>query len=146
MAFVLGKDCKLYRNTGSYGTPTWNEIPNVKDLGLDLETSEADVTTRGNNGWEAVVAALNRGGINFQMVYDTADPDFVALRDAYLNKTTTEFAVMDGDITVSGKQGLRATCMMVTFSMTENLEEAVMVDVAIKPTYAANAPSWYTVP
>ncbi len=146
MAFVLGKDCKLYRNTGSYGTPAWNEIPNCKDLTLNLETSEADVTTRGNNGWEAVVAALNRGSIDFQMVYDTADQDFTAVRDAYLNKGTIEFAVMDGDIAVSGKQGLRATCMTTNFSMSQPLEEAVTVDVSIKPTYAANAPSWYTVP
>jgi hypothetical protein len=58
MAFVLGKDCKLYRNTGSFGTPAWNEIPNVKDLAKNFETSEADVTTRGNNGWEATVPAL----------------------------------------------------------------------------------------
>ncbi len=146
MPFVLGKDCKLYRNTGSYGTPAWNEIPNVKDLAKNFETSEADVTTRGNAGWEAVVPALNRGSIDFQMVYDTADAGFVAIRDAYLNKTAVEYAVMDGDITVSGKQGLRATCMVTNFSMTQNLEEAVTVDVSIKPTYAANAPSWYTVP
>lgn len=146
MAFVLGKDCKLYRNTGSFGTPAWNEIPNVKDLAKNFETSEADVTTRGNNGWEATVPALNRGSIDFHMVYDTADAGFVAIRDAYLNKTPVEYAVMDGDITVSGKQGLRATCMVINFSMTQNLEEAVTVDVSIKPTYAANAPFWYTVP
>jgi hypothetical protein len=63
-----------------------------------------------------------------------------------LNKTPIEFAVMDGDIAVSGKQGLRATCMITNFSMSQPLEEAVTVDVSIKPTYAANAPSWYTVP
>jgi hypothetical protein len=28
-------------------------MTNVKDLSLNVETGEADVTTRGNNGWEA---------------------------------------------------------------------------------------------
>jgi hypothetical protein len=145
MGFVLGKDCKLYRNVNTYASPSWNEIPNCKDLDLNLETSEADVTTRGNNGWEAVVAALNRGSIDFQMVYDTADVDFAAIRDAYLFKGTIEFAVLDGDHTVAGTQGLRATCMVINFGISQPLEEAVTVDVSIKPTYAANAPSWYTI-
>ena len=32
MAIRLGLNAKLYRNTGSYASPTWNEIGNVKDV------------------------------------------------------------------------------------------------------------------
>jgi hypothetical protein len=145
MAVKLGLDAKLYRNTGTYSSPTWNDIPNVKDVTLNLEAGEADVTTRGNNGWRATVATLKDGSIEFDMVWDTADTDFAAIRDAFLNRTAIEFAVMDGDITVVGSQGLRATCMVTKFSRSEPLEEAIMVSVTIKPTYSANAPSWLVV-
>ena len=44
MAVKLGLDAKLFHNTGSYATPTWDEITNVRDLTLNLEAGEADVT------------------------------------------------------------------------------------------------------
>ena len=56
MGIKLGMEAKLYRNTGTYALPTWVELTNVKDLTLNLEAGEADVTTRGNAGWRATVA------------------------------------------------------------------------------------------
>lgn len=146
MSEVLGMNAKLYRNTGSYGTPVWNEIPNVRDLTLNLETSEADATTRANAGWEATVTALKRGSIDFEMVWDTADDDFTAIKDAYFNNTSIDIAAMDGDIAVSGKQGLRAVFAVSGFSRQEPLVDVLKVNVTIKPTYSANPPIWYTVP
>jgi hypothetical protein len=146
MAVKLGLDARLYRNTGTYASPTWNEIKNVKDVTLSLETSEADVTTRGNSGWRATVATLKDGSIEFEMVWDTDDDDFAVIRDAFLNRAAIEFAVMDGDITVSGSQGLRALCVVTNFSRNEALEEAITVSVTVKPTYSVNPPSWVVVP
>lgn len=145
MASVLGMNCKAYRNTASYASPTWNEIVNVRDLSLSLEADEADVTTRGNNGWKATVQTLKDATVEFQMVWDTADADFTAFQEAFLDNTTIECAFMDGPISTNGQQGLRATFMVTNFSRTENLTEAVMVDVSLKVTYADNAPAWYTV-
>ena len=146
MAVKLGLDARLYRNTGTYAAPIWNEIKNVKDVTLNLEAGEADVTTRSNAGWRATVATLKDGSIEFEMVWDTADDDFAAIRDAFLNRGAIEFAVMDGDITTSGSQGLRATCMVTSFSRNEALEEAITVSVTVKPTYSVNPPSWIVVP
>ena len=68
MPVKLGLDAKLFQNTGTYATPTWDEITNVRDLTLNLEAGEADVTTRGNAGWRATVATLKDGSIEFEMV------------------------------------------------------------------------------
>ena len=145
MANVLGMNCKLYRNTGTYASPTWNEVVNVKDLTLNLEKGEADVTTRGNDGWRATEGTLKDGSIEFQMVWDTDDADFTAIQGGYFDGTDIEFAVMDGDITDAGSQGLRATMQITSFSRSEPLEEAVSVSVTAKPTYSDNAPEWMTV-
>ncbi len=146
MSFVLGKDAKLYRNSGSYGSPTWTLISNVRDLGLGLEKGEADVTTRAGNGWEQVVAALKSASIEWGMVWDTADANFTAIRNSFLNDTVIEFLVLDGAVATTGSQGLRAECMVQRFRRNENLREAVVVDVSAKPTYSTNAPSWWTTP
>ena len=146
MSIRLGMEAKLYRNTGTYGAPVWAEVGNVRDLTLNLEAGEADVTTRANDGWRATVATLKEGSIEFEMVWDTADAHFTAIQDAFFNNTSVEFAVMDGDITVAGTQGLRATMSITNFSRSEPLEEAVTASVSAKPTFAANAPEWMTIP
>ena len=146
MAVKLGLDAKLYRNTGTYATPVWDEITNVRDVTLNLESGEADVTTRGNAGWRATVATLKDGSIEFEMVWDSDDTDFTAIRDAFLNKTAVELAVLDGDVVTTGSQGLRASFMVTSFSRNEPLEEAITVSVTMKPTYSANPPEWMTIP
>jgi hypothetical protein len=82
------------------------------------------------------------------MVWDTADADFTAIRDAFLNNTTIEFAIMDGLISgvgSSGSQGLRALFRIASFSRDEALEEAITVSVTAKPTYSINPPTWMTI-
>ena len=76
------------------------------------------------------------------MVWDTADAGFSAMQQAFFANTPIEFAVMDGDINDPSSEGLRATFDIFSFTRNEALEEAIMVDVTIKPTYAANAPQW----
>jgi hypothetical protein len=141
----LGMEAKLYRNDGTYAAPTWTEMLNVKDLTLNLEAGEADVTTRGNAGWRATIASLKDGSIEFDMVWDTADASFTAIKDAFFAGTTIDFAVMDGDVAGSGSQGLRAEMSITGFSRSEALEEAMMVSVTAKPTYSVNPPEWMVV-
>jgi hypothetical protein len=148
MPAKLGLDAKLYRNSGTYATPGWDVIGNVRDLTLNLETGEADVSTRGNNGWRATVGTLKDASLEFEMVWDTADADFTSIRDAFLNNTTIEFAIMDGLISgvgSSGSQGLRALFRIASFSRNEALEEAITVSVTAKPTYSINPPAWMTI-
>jgi predicted secreted protein len=142
MSVKLGLDARLYRNTGAYSSVTWNEVKNVKDLTLSLEAGEADVTTRGNGGWRATIATLKDGSLEFEMVWDTADDDFTAIRTAFLTNGTVEFAVLDGPVATSGSQGLRAAMAITNFSRSEPLEEAIKVSVTAKPTYSDHPPEW----
>jgi len=90
MGVKLGLSAKLYYNNGTYESPNWQEISNAKDVTLSLESSEADVTTRANDGWRATVGALKDASVEFQMVWDSADAGFQKIRDAWLNGTGLE--------------------------------------------------------
>ena len=146
MGIRRGMDGKLYRNTGTYALPSWEEIGNVKDLTLNLEQGEADVTVRANAGWRATIGTLKDGSIEFSMIWDTGDPGFTAIKDAWFNNTPIEMAVLDGPVDEPGSEGLRATFSVIKFGREENLEEAMMVPVSLKPSYAANPPEWMVVP
>jgi hypothetical protein len=146
MAIRLGMEAKLYYKVGGVGgAGAWTELTNVKDVTLNLEAGEADVTTRGNAGWRATVATLREGSVEFEMVWDTADAGFTALKDAYFNNSKIGLAVMDGAIATPGSQGLQADFSITNFSRKEALEEAIMVSVTAKPTYSTTAPAWVTV-
>jgi len=147
MAHVLSEDAKVYRNTGSYASPTWDEITNVKDLTLGLEKGEVDVTTRASGGYNEFVDGLIDANVEFGMLWDDSDADFSAIQTAFFAKTAIEFLVLDGDSATSGNQGLRATMMIKSFSRSETLGEALMIDVSLRPVKNSDsAPDWYTVP
>lgn len=145
-AIALGMNAKLYRNTGSYASPTWVEITNVRDVTLNLTKAEADLTTRANEGWRAMAGTLKEGSVEFEMIWDPTDDGFGAIKDAWFDDTTIELAVMDKAIDESGAQGLRATMSVISFSRSEPLEEGMTVSVTAKPTYAENAPEWLEIP
>ena len=76
------------------------------------------------------------------MVWDTEDSGFAAIRQSFLNDTPLDFRVLSGPSDDPEAEGLLATCAVFSFTRNEALEEAITVDVTIKPTYAQNPPSW----
>lgn len=146
MAAVLGLNAKLYRNTGSWASPSFDLISNVKNLTVKGSTETADVSTRGTGGFKATVATLKDISLEFEMVWDNADADFTALKNAWLNNTTIEMLALDGPSSTTGSQGPRFDGMVTNFERSEQLTEALMVNVTVVPTYSSNTPTWYTVP
>jgi len=132
----LGMEAKLFY--GVAGATAATELTNVKDVTLNLESGEADVTTRGNAGWRATVGTLKTGSVEFEMIWDSADAGFAAIKDAYFNNTPIALAILDG----AGGEGLDADFSITNFSRKEALEEAITVSVTAKPTYSTRAPAW----
>lgn len=135
MAIVLGLDAKLLRGTAGQTGAT--EVKNVKDLTLNMESGEADVTTRATKGWKASVATLKEASLEFSILYDTEDEDFQAFQTAYFSNTAIALFVTDGD-----GSGLDADWSITGFSLEQNLEDAVSVSVTAKPTASTRAPVW----
>ena len=148
MPVPLGLDGKLYRNSATWATPTWNEVDNVRDLTQNLEKGEADLSARNTGGFRARRGTLKDGTIEFGMNFDPADPEFTAIKDAFFNNTVLDMAAMSGDITTTGEQGLRAEMDVLNFSRNENLEEGMTVDVslAVAPPQTGQTPTWFEVP
>ena len=147
--FILGMSCKLYRCAtlldGTTNTPalaTWIEQDNVKDLTLNLETGESDITTRANNGWRATAATLKDGSIEFEMLWKPSDAGFAAIQAAWAAGTEIALAALTGADDVAGSEGLASNFTVTNFSRNEPLEEAVTVSVTLKPS---SFTQWYTV-
>lgn len=139
MAIKLGMEAKLlFKVGGQGGGGAWTALGNTRDVTLNLEAGEADVTTRANNGWRATVATLKEASVEFEMVWDTADAGFAAIKNAFFGNDPIGLQVLDA----TAGQGLQADFSITNFSRNEALEEAITVSVTAKVTYSATAPSW----
>lgn len=142
---AIGFQCKLYRNTGTYGAPTWVEATRIKDNKLNMPMGEADATTRASAGFKEYLQTLIDAGVDFTLQQAPAgvtDNDFTAIRTAFFARTSIEFLILDGAVGVAGVQGLRVTMGVFNFTRDESLENVVAYEVSLKPTPAANPAAW----
>jgi TP901-1 family phage major tail protein len=130
--FILGKDAKIYQGAAGGELATLTEMSNVKDVTLNLEAGEADITTRANSGWRATAPTLRECTCEFEMVWKPGDSGFDAVKTAFLTGGTIELAVLDQARETDGAQGPKGSFSITSFSRNEALEEAITVSVTAK--------------
>jgi TP901-1 family phage major tail protein len=130
--FILGKDAKLYQGAAGGALGALAEMSNVKDVTLNLEAGEADITTRANGGWRATAPTLRECTCDFEMVWKPGDTGFDAVKAAFLGGTTIELAILDQARETTGAQGPKGSFSITSFSRNEALEEAITVSVTAK--------------
>lgn len=142
MGQKLGIEGKLFRNTGSYASPVWNEVKNVTDLSTTIDKSEADFSSRSSR-WKMIRGALKEAGVDFELRYDPTDEDWIALNTAFLADTAIEFWIADGPSGIEGTAGLRFSAEILKWGRNEPLEDSMTTPCTIKPCPSANDPAWY---
>lgn len=146
MSVVLGLDAKLYRNTGNFASPVWNEITDAMDVTVPLDKGEAEVKRRGND-WRLHVLHLKEATIDFEMLHDTDTDDYDVLKGSYFNNAVIDFLVLDGASGTQGSDGFRAECQVKSFSLNQPMEEALSESVSLRPTPTNNTqPVAFVVP
>ena len=136
MAIALALNAKAYYGTA--GSTATTEVENIRDITLNLNKDEADVTTRGANGWKLTVGTLKNGSIDSSIVWDDEDAFFTAIKNAYFNDTPIAMLFLDKE----NGQGLDADFSVTNFTRNENLPEALTADITLKPTYSTRYPAW----
>lgn len=137
----IGYEGKLYYKVGGIaGGGSWTELTNVRDVTINSEDTEVDVTTRASGGHRAVVQGLRTYTIEFEMVWDTSDTGFNALRDAFLNRTAIGIKAFE----LAAGQGPQFDGVVLTMTRNEPLDDVDTASITVKPTRSATAPSWAT--
>jgi hypothetical protein len=135
-SYRLGFEAKLYY--GNAGTSAATLLDNVRTVTLNLTKGEADVTTRGADGWKLTVGTLKDASVEFEMIWNTSDAGFTAIKNSFFNNTLIALKILDG---TSGS-GLDADFVVTGFTRDEALEEALKVKVTAKPALSSRNPSW----
>ena len=143
-----GKKVYLYRNTGTYGTPVWNQITNRRDASLNGTATEADASDA-DSAFDETIVVSRALELSTQLKWSTGSDDWAVLKTAFMAdpSTSIEFAVMDGPIATTGSTGHRLTCQITQFNESYPAKDVLVADVVAKPTpNADHVPEEYTVP
>ena len=142
-----GLDCKLYVGTAlltsadaSTQSGSWVESTIARDVTTGNEKAEADISSRGST-YRQRKTTLKDAPIEGELVYDTDDYTFQAMRDAYNNNTELAMAAMDRGITTVGAQGLAGNFEILSFVRNEPLEGGVTITFRAVPSAHTH---WYT--
>lgn len=125
---------KLYFNSGSYGSPTWNEVANVREVKLGAEMGEQEATTRAAGGIELAEPILHKLSVTGKIRNDTSDATgFVALRTAYLTRAILDIMVLDGPRTTNDSYGFRFDAKCFAMGEDQAIENILYAEFTLKP-------------
>lgn len=127
-----GRKCKLYVNSATYATPTWVEIDIARDVNISLGKGENEANAR-DVDWEQFLPGLKTMEVTFDVRSEPTHTAWTTLRDAFIDDTELDIAVMDGDIATSGSKGYRAPMQCFGFQEAQPLEGTQTNSVTLKP-------------
>lgn len=146
-----GHQMKLYRNTATVASPTWQEIGDVGDVSIpDFARGLAELKRRGNNYTKNLASIFQTIACEYRLIYGLDSTVFDALRSAFLAGDIEQYAIMDGDIATSGSEGWTIPFIMENFPWDQPLEEVSSHDIRMAIGYMDESgevdPAWLTVP
>lgn len=127
MEMTLGLNAKLTH--GAAGSDPSTELDIIGNAKLNLALSEATVKIRASD-FELTDVVLFQASIDFDLLWDETNANFLALWTAFITKAARAFKCLSK---ANGK-GLKADFKVVKFERNEDLESGIMASVSIKPT------------
>lgn len=149
MSLKVGNDLKLYYNTGTDASPTWNEIQMVGDVSVDLNCNDAEVDLRVTN-WLLNLPAKLTGAFNVRLANDIGGTNYDVLRGYFFGRTTAQYASANADIATSGTEYFKAFAYWSAFPWQQNTQEMSAHDGKLSLAYEEESsalvePAWATV-
>lgn len=120
---ILSRNCKLYRNTGTKASPSWNEITSARDVTLSVAWQEADVSKRGSL-YRQTIATQADVSLTFDVVRDADDTDQSTLLTKLFNGDQIELAVAEGAIATGTTNYFRHEFITFGLDKAEALADA----------------------
>ena len=149
---MTGDFCKLYCDTGSSTTPVWTEWGEIDGCTCgDLTRESVELNVRSLTAKPSLPGKI--GALTFAFkFYPGFDATHYAqlLDDFFDSAAPRKWAMVDGDITTTGTQGLMMPAYVEGIPYNQAAAEAVNHDVTLKYGFLKEgtsilAPTWMTV-
>ena len=144
-----GFDGWIGYNTGTDGTPTWVELEPVRDVSTSASAGKADVSDR-RSKFKMSCPTLLDLETTVTCTWVPGDTALTATRNQFLNRTSAQWAVMDGDPATTGSEGWKFFAHVYSTDFEQPLEDGQTVQFTLSPTIDTSEdpivyPSWLVV-
>ena len=124
---------------GTFGTPTWVDLLNTKEVNISDSMGEYDATLRSSGGIALSEPLLRAVEFTGKILVDTADTTgYVALGTAYGARAEIDVMALDAKLSVSGAEGLRLGMKVFTWNESQGNEDLLHREFSMKPCISAN--------
>lgn len=124
---------KLYYNTGTYATPTWNEVTIVGDLSYTMTKDKTDASVRGGGRVRQYAGTMADLSISGKMRADVNHEDFIKFDDAFHDNTQLDIMVLNGPSDENGVTGYRFYAEIFSWQEDQAMSAVIYQDFELAP-------------
>ena len=129
----------LYRNTGSYGSPSWTVQTFVNSVRPSMPWGKVEAGARYTRA-NVYMKARADLSIEVMMKADAADTGYQAFRAASVSPTTVvDCLVLDGLISIEGACGFRGEFLVNLTGAPQEIDGSIYDTFELFPTWTSNA-------
>ena len=136
---MIGLNAKAYRNTGTYGSPTWSEMSLISDLSVNPTWDKADASAR-ESRIKQTVKTLVSLEITGKMKKKLLDTNYDAFMNVMLSDATLDLLILDGDKDTVGVRGWRADFQIFSANEDQGMGNVLFADFSLEPSITENPP------
>ena len=133
-----GYSAKVYFDAtplaGAPETATWIELDIIGDATLGDDTEAVEITKRRHAGRKAYEPGQRDNEVTFDLALDPSDGGYAALKAAYESRGEIALAVMSGDITEGGIEGVAGNFIVSSWPRNEPIGAEVIRPIGVKPS------------
>lgn len=137
----LAINAVMYRNTGTWGSPTWTACPEFENVNIQPRYQEGPSNSR-DSLFEMTSVTLAGVTITARLKVKPGNTNYEALMDAFALATTVDLLILDASNTTVGARGFRGECHLVAAGDDQGITNRLYRDLEIKPADTDNAPKW----
>ena len=142
---LLGLNAVLYRNTGTYGSPTWVAVTCVSDLKVDPVYDTAEIPTRASKVkkfGKTLIGVTITGTLKSSLSGDAA---YLAIYAAMVSQTTElDLVVLNATSASNGAHGFRGPMFVTKGGEDQGVSAGIKTEVEFVPADPATSTDYFS--
>lgn len=137
----LAINAKIYRNTATFGTPTWVAVSLFENVSVDPRYVESASNSR-DSPFERVAATMAGCSITGRLKVKPGDAGYEALMDAFALRTPVDLLVLNAAKETEGARGVRGEFYVMAAGEDQTIQNRLYRDLELKLADTDNPPKW----
>lgn len=138
---MIGLNAVTYRNSATWGSPTWVACPEFENILVDPRFAELGANSRASP-FAMMTPGLAGVSISGRLKVKPGNTNYEAIMDAFMLRTMIDLLILDGPNTLVGARGARAECYLFAARDDQGIEARLYRELEIRFADSDNLPKW----